>query len=117
MARPGWTRESLANRGKCSQRWRHESGWVVSHCGHPTANYPYFASHEARGLTMVVSHSGRGFSTLEQAFDQIEALVAGTAVLDHGQGNTRYGARRIRLDGDADWVPEDAPAREEVARG
>ena len=25
-----------------NEKWAHESGVVVRHCGHPTANYPYF---------------------------------------------------------------------------
>jgi hypothetical protein len=37
--RKGWTRL----RGGCAGCWRHdESGWLIFHCGHPTAIWPYY---------------------------------------------------------------------------
>ena len=58
MKRKGWTRL----RGGCGGRWRHESGWIVQHCGHPMALWPYYLvapngeKHKAR--------SGRAFQKL-----------------------------------------------------
>ena len=26
---------------KLTARWRHEAGWTLVHCGHPTANFPW----------------------------------------------------------------------------
>lgn len=102
---PGWTRVSAAKAGKCNTHWRHDSGWEVRHCGHPTALYPYTATHPDVDRT-VVSNAGVGFVDLEQAFDEIGLLLAGTAKLDHGQGN-RGNVRRIRVAGDEHWVPLD----------
>lgn len=43
--RRGWERL----RGGCGGIWRHvASGWVVRHCGHPTALWPYYGK---RSLT------------------------------------------------------------------
>lgn len=43
-SRPGWiviqAEQIPGGKGKV---WKHYSGWVVSHCGHPTANNPYTA--------------------------------------------------------------------------
>lgn len=36
---PGWVRVD-GGRDKFA-RWRHESGWRVEHCGHPTALWPW----------------------------------------------------------------------------
>lgn len=102
---PGWTRLSDPKAPKTQTRFRHRSGWVVSHCGHPTANYPYAARHEDEDA-LVVSNSGHGFTDLEDAFSQVELLVSGKAKLDHGQGN-RGNVRRIRVEGDEHWVPLD----------
>jgi len=41
MARPGWERSGPAS--KTGGYWRHESGAVIAHCGHPTALYAYEA--------------------------------------------------------------------------
>jgi hypothetical protein len=37
-----WTRFPGPNGGGCGAQWRHVSGHVVQHCGHPTANFPYY---------------------------------------------------------------------------
>lgn len=92
-ARPGWTRLSAPG-NKCAAHWRHESGWEVRHCGHPTANYPYSATDpndpEAR---VCVTHNGRGFKTLAVAFDAIEGVLAGRLIAT----NERCGARTRRI--------------------
>jgi hypothetical protein len=53
----------------------------VRHCGHPTANYPYYlVSPEPRlaGCT-VVSFNGMGFCRLGIAMEVVERIVAGEA--------------------------------------
>lgn len=91
--RPGWTRLSPPG-NKCATHWRHESGWEVRHCGHPTANYPYSATDpgdpEAR---VCVTHNGRGFKTLAVAFDAIDGVLAGRLIAT----NERCGARTRRI--------------------
>ncbi len=38
-AAAGWTK--TGGFGKMGARWEHASGWLLEHCGHPTANYPW----------------------------------------------------------------------------
>lgn len=45
--------------------WRHVSGWEARHCGHPTANWPYYLL--APDGRMVVSEAGYGFKTIKLA--------------------------------------------------
>lgn len=37
----GWARVDPRPWRKTTALWRHLSGWVLQHCGHPTANYPW----------------------------------------------------------------------------
>ncbi len=42
-SRPGWTQLRKPDPGSKGGVWEHEeSGWQVIHCGHPTANFPYY---------------------------------------------------------------------------
>lgn len=71
-----WERLSAAG-DKCSGHWRHASGWEVRHCGHPTANWPYYAvDMEGR---MVLASNGRGFRTLDEAQAEVERRVGGAS--------------------------------------
>jgi hypothetical protein len=80
MKRAGWTRLSDPKRSKCSQRWKHDSGYEVTHCGHPTANWPwYVASPADPGLCLVADH-GHAFRLLSEAMDAVEGLAAGRLV-------------------------------------
>ncbi len=67
--RYGWERL----RGGCGGVWKHNSGWIVKHCGHPTALWPYY------GLSpdgeMLVSPNGRGFQLLVLAQEAVEAKL------------------------------------------
>jgi hypothetical protein len=49
---------------------------MVRHCGHQTANWPYYLTAPGRTET-IVSFNGRGFSTAAIAKEVVEALVAG----------------------------------------
>ena len=78
--RAGWTRLSAPG-DKCRARWVHNaSRWIVMHCGHPTANWPYYLAGDpvlAHGAELVVSFNGLGFQTLEAAMSVVERIVAG----------------------------------------
>lgn len=91
--REGWTRLSAPGR-KCDARWRHKrSGWEVRHCGHPTANWPYFAVDPKHPEASTMSHNGRGFRDLERAFDAVEDVISGAQI---ATGNACVaGVRRI----------------------
>jgi len=90
---PGWIRLSPPG-DKCNAHWRHDaSGWEVEHCGHPTANWPYFATDPAYPLDATVTHNGRGFRTLKAAFAAIEAVLRGELVATNAR--CRLGTRRI----------------------
>lgn len=76
-ARPGWTRLTPARAGKLVQVWRHDaSGIIVSHCGHPTAHWPWTAEQPGRD-GLIVDHSGKAFPNLGDAQEAIEEWLAG----------------------------------------
>jgi hypothetical protein len=80
-SRPGWTRLSAPGH-KLSALWRHDaSGWLVKHCGHPTANWPYYATDPADPEERTtVTHNGHGWRTLGDAFGQLEQVMRGDLV-------------------------------------
>jgi hypothetical protein len=71
-ARAGWERLSRPG-DKCSGHWLHVSGWEVRHCGHPTANWPYYAT--SPGGQVLADTTGRGFRLLADAFAAVEARL------------------------------------------
>ena len=77
MKRRGWRRLSMVG-DKTSTNWVHEeSGWQIQHCGHPTANWPYYAIDPEHPADATMTHNGRGFRTLRQAMEAIEHVLAG----------------------------------------
>jgi hypothetical protein len=55
----GWERLTSPSRGKLGQVWRHvASGWIVEHCGHPTALWPWSARAPDRLDEMVLARTG-----------------------------------------------------------
>lgn len=68
-----WERISAGLSGGKGAVWRHRpSGWVIEHCGHPTALWPW-AIYDPEGRGPIVSHNGRGFRTLDAA--KVELLT------------------------------------------
>lgn len=67
-----WARTPGVSGGTCGARWRTEDGWVITHCGHPTANYPYILYRPDR--EPVLAANGRGFRRLRDAQDRYEEL-------------------------------------------
>jgi hypothetical protein len=63
--------ERLAFRG-----WKHDSGWMIHHCGHPTANWPYYLVAPKTGH-IVLAQNGHGFRTSALAKDAVRAILAG----------------------------------------
>lgn len=47
------------------------SGWQIRHCGHPTANYPYYILTPEQ---IILAPNGRGFMRLELAKQHLEQL-------------------------------------------
>lgn len=89
-ARAGWTRLSRAG-DKLTALWRHDaSGWLVQHCGHPTANWPYYAVDPAHPERVVVAPSSRAFRSLADALPAVEDVVAGRRSLRWVKSD-RYG--------------------------
>jgi hypothetical protein len=77
----GWTR--LGDRStKIGAVYAHESGWSVRHCGHPTANWPYYAvdPSDAADSRYAVTHNGKGFRTAQLAMEAVEGVLAGTII-------------------------------------
>lgn len=55
----------------------HASGWQIHHCGHPTANWPYYLTAPG-GSEMIMSHNGRGFCTVAICKAVVAHLLIGT---------------------------------------
>lgn len=78
--RPGWERL----RPGCGGVWRHvASGWLVKHCGHPTALWPYYAHRPGpepanRDDLLLSGGWGLGYAhrTLKLAQAAVEAELA-----------------------------------------
>ena len=102
MNRDGWARLSAAG-DKLGARWIHDSGWIVFHCGHPTANWPYAAYDPEHPGTITADLSGRGFRNLARAFGRIEGVLSGL-LQSFNDGLCKHGHRRVICD------PADIPA-------
>lgn len=75
MKRNGWVQTDRGSGGGKGAEWTHASGWIVQHCGHPTANWPY--SLAGREHACVVSFNGLGFQNLLAAMQVVEGIVSG----------------------------------------
>lgn len=106
--REGWTRMSAPG-NKCGARWRHDtSGWLVRHCGHPTANWPYYATDpDDPEERVVVTHNGKGWRRLAEAMETVEGVLSGRLVAT----NERCGPRTRRVLSPAELATE----RERIA--
>jgi hypothetical protein len=110
--RQGWTKIASGGRGSKVGVYKHEqSGWTVSHCGHPTANWPYYLTapkeHELAGLC-IVSFNGKGFRLLVAAQTAVELVHAGQV-----EATTRrcvQGVGRVLLDAAGEPIIDDEPA-------
>ena len=60
----------------CGAIWRHDSGWEIRHCGHPTANWPYILI-DPKTQVGITSHNGLGFKTLNAAKTVVGGLCYG----------------------------------------
>lgn len=74
-ALPAWERYPGASGGTCGEMWIHTSGWKVQHCGHPTANWPYYLE-SPEGLWRIAKN-GRGFRHLIDAKGAVELIASG----------------------------------------
>lgn len=75
--RAGWKKLSPPGSSKTANHYRHVSGWELRHCGHPTANYPWYAVDPSHPETVTVTHNGKGFRLLIEAQIAVEGVVAG----------------------------------------
>jgi hypothetical protein len=79
----GWQRVDR-NPGKLGARWRHVSGWTLSHCGHPTANFPWdLRDPQGKRVLSGVLYSGNpehgyAWRTLAKAFGWVATQLRGT---------------------------------------
>ncbi len=87
VAEPPWVRLSLPG-DKLRALWRHPAtGWIIRHCGHPTANWPYYAVDPDHLDVMTTDQTRRGFQTLKRARGRIDGVVDGSLrTYDDGGG-------------------------------
>lgn len=90
---PGWVQTLKHASGK-GGRWEHPaSGWVLTHCGHPTAIYPYALHSPDHPGCAIVSHNGMGFKRLPIAVDVHRRILAG----ELHPTTDRCGPRTVRV--------------------
>ena len=85
--RPGWDKIR-------KHVWLHTSGWIIEHCGHPTANWPYVAIDNAGDGKWLLTPSGRGFSKLIAAQEAVEDKITERLKRPGPQVNKRPSAQR-----------------------
>lgn len=96
--RDGWTR--AGTEGKLGAIYTHDvSGWVIRHCGHPTANWPYYgispdAEHADEMLLTGGIGRGIGFRLLVEAQVAVEHVVA-VGHVHVAKCHGRSGCRRV----------------------
>ena len=78
-AAPEWTAFRPAI-GKGAEYTHTPSGWKVKHCGHPTANWPYYLVDPAHPGTTTVTHNGRGWRGLDGAKAAVLGILDGSLV-------------------------------------
>lgn len=80
---PTWERID-GGHSKLTATYRHNpNGWTVHHCGHPTANFPYYLLTPSG--SRLLAPNGRGFQTLALAQDHVERLHNGQQIADTGE--------------------------------
>lgn len=80
-----WERLSAPG-DKCGAYWRHRSGWAVQHCGHPTANCPYYGIPPEDGRAILTAANGRGFRLLRDALHAVAARAEVEAIAKDAGG-------------------------------
>ena len=70
-----WTKQPNPIGGNCGASWYHISGWIIQHCGHPTALWPYYLVQPDGGS--VVSFNGRGFKSVAAAQSVVAGILGG----------------------------------------
>lgn len=77
--RTGWTRVRGIRETKFVGFVHEASGWTVIHCGHPTANWPWYAQDPAHPGVAVMTHNGKGWRHIDRALQAVEDVLAGKA--------------------------------------
>lgn len=74
-AGPGWT----ASGKGVTRRFTNEAGWLVAHCGHPTALWPW-GVYDPEGYLHTAGDTcahGHAFGTAAKALEHVEQHLAG----------------------------------------
>lgn len=75
VAGPGW----VATGKSINRKFHHESGWLITHCGHPTALWPWAVYGPAGQLCLsgVTCRDGHAFRYAQDAIDHVELHLEG----------------------------------------
>ncbi len=87
MAARGWVRIDPRPWHKLSACWRHADGWLLQHCGHATALWPWALYDPAGRMHLAGGALDRGVPTHGRAWSSLDAAT------DYVM---RKGARMIR---------------------
>lgn len=106
-ARTPWTRID-GGRSKTSAVYRHEpTGWLIRHCGHPTANWPYYLVDPAHPAAATMTHNGLGFRRVVDAQQAVDDVLAGRKVATASR--CAPGVRRVTTHDDDCELAESTP--------
>lgn len=72
LAAKGWTRTNESR--SCHRAFKHRDGWTLSHCGHPTALWPYMLV-DPSGKTILTGAWFSGRADFGTAWPSIAAAV------------------------------------------
>ena len=97
--RHNWTSLHSRRVSKCGAHYLHVSGWEVKHCGHPTANWPYYATAPT-GESPVIADCGKAFMTVRDALDAVESVLRGSSTLKRVESD-KYGYVWLVVESDA----------------
>lgn len=100
MVRRGWTRHDLATYpgekpSKLTAVWKHRDGWVLQHCGHPTALWPWALYPPGESVQLVCMGNGHAWPDLITAADFVASCPGGGRKAIASWLNERLDARFV----------------------
>ncbi len=72
----GWTRVDPRPWSKCGARWAHPSGWIIVHCGHPTALWPWALYDPSGALILTGADAEPPNPTFGKAWASLAEAIA-----------------------------------------
>jgi len=93
LAQQGWRAHQTV--GGRTYVWLHRLGWILQHCGHPTANYPWELRDPSGHVVLTGAAAGdpmtgRAWPTLASAAQYVAGCLAASAEHEGQQLSQRW---------------------------